>query len=53
MPDHPINRFPIPKIDEMPDDIRERILAVQKKSEFVPSTEYIFNIRSSAKSILC
>lgn len=37
MPDHSISRFPIPKIDEIPDDIRERILAVQEKSGFVPN----------------
>ena len=32
-----ISRFPIPDLDEMPDDIRERILAVQKKSGFIPN----------------
>ncbi len=31
------NRFPIPAIDSLPDDIRIRILAVQEKSGFVPN----------------
>lgn len=33
----PIGRFPIPKIEELPDDIAERILAVQEKSGFIPN----------------
>ncbi|CDX19931.1 4-carboxymuconolactone decarboxylase [Mesorhizobium sp. SOD10] len=33
----PISRFPVPTLSEMPDDIRERILAVQEKSGFVPN----------------
>lgn len=33
----PISRFPIPDIHSLPDDIRERILAVQEKSGFVPN----------------
>lgn len=32
-----ISRFPVPKLDEMPEDIRERILAVQTKSGFIPN----------------
>jgi uncharacterized peroxidase-related enzyme len=31
------DRFPAPSLDQMPDDIRERILAVQEKSGFVPN----------------
>jgi uncharacterized peroxidase-related enzyme len=35
---HPaISRFPVPSIDSLPDDIRERILTVQEKSGFVPN----------------
>lgn len=34
---HPISRFPVPAIAEMPGDIAERILAVQEKSGFVPN----------------
>lgn len=31
------SRYPVPDINEMPDDIRERILAVQEKAGFVPN----------------
>jgi uncharacterized peroxidase-related enzyme len=34
---HPISRFPVPALAELPDDIRARILAVQEKSGFVPN----------------
>jgi uncharacterized peroxidase-related enzyme len=30
-------RFPVPALDKLPDDIRDRILAVQEKSGFVPN----------------
>lgn len=33
----PISRFPVPDINDMPEDIRARILAVQEKSGFVPN----------------
>jgi uncharacterized peroxidase-related enzyme len=33
----PISRFPVPALDDLPPDIRERILAVQEKSGFVPN----------------
>jgi uncharacterized peroxidase-related enzyme len=36
-PQAAISRFPVPKISELPDDLRERILAVQEKSGFVPN----------------
>ena len=32
-----ISRFPVPSLKSMPPDIRERILAVQEKSGFVPN----------------
>ena len=32
-----ISRFPVPRVDELPEDIRARILAVQEKSGFVPN----------------
>lgn len=32
-----ISRFPVPELSEMPEDIRERILAVQDKAGFVPN----------------
>ncbi|MBI3285434.1 MAG: peroxidase-related enzyme [Burkholderiales bacterium] len=34
---HPISRFPVPEIKDLPDDIREKILAVQEKAGFVPN----------------
>ncbi|HOB94598.1 MAG TPA: peroxidase-related enzyme [Aquabacterium sp.] len=34
---HPISRFPVPEIADLPEDIRARILAVQEKSGFVPN----------------
>jgi 4-carboxymuconolactone decarboxylase len=32
-----VSRFPVPELKDMPDDIRERILAVQEKSGFIPN----------------
>jgi uncharacterized peroxidase-related enzyme len=37
MTDHRISRFPVPELDDLDEDIRERILAVQEKSGFVPN----------------
>ncbi len=37
MSDHPISRYPVPKLEEMPEDIRQRIMEVQEKSGFVPN----------------
>jgi uncharacterized peroxidase-related enzyme len=34
---HPISRFPVPRLDELPEDIRARILAVQEKAGFIPN----------------
>jgi len=34
---YPISRYPEPDLAEMPEDIRERILAVQEKSGFIPN----------------
>ncbi|HEX7043729.1 MAG TPA: peroxidase-related enzyme [Burkholderiales bacterium] len=33
----PISRFPVPALEELPADIRERILAVKEKSGFIPN----------------
>src|SRR5204863_3453735 len=33
----PISRFPVPAVDALPADMRERILAVQEKAGFVPN----------------
>lgn len=35
--DRPISRYPVPTLEQVPDDIRERILAVQEKAGFVPN----------------
>lgn len=32
-----ISRFPVPALEDLPEDIRDRILAVQEKSGFVPN----------------
>ncbi len=33
----PISRFPVPELKDLPDDIRDKILAVQEKAGFVPN----------------
>jgi len=33
----PVSRFPVPKLEDLPEDIRARILAVQEKAGFVPN----------------
>jgi len=33
----PISRFPVPELADLPEDIRERIVAVQEKAGFVPN----------------
>jgi uncharacterized peroxidase-related enzyme len=33
----PISRFPVPALEDLPDDIRDRILKVQEKAGFVPN----------------
>jgi uncharacterized peroxidase-related enzyme len=33
----PISRFPVPTLESMPADIRERLLAVQEKAGFIPN----------------
>ena len=35
--DKPISRYPVPELDELPDDLRDRIMAVQEKAGFVPN----------------
>ena len=37
MSDAPMSRFPVPRLTDLPDDIRERIEAVQEKSGFIPN----------------
>lgn len=35
--DHTISRFPIPDLNQLPEDVRARILAVQEKAGFIPN----------------
>ena len=37
MSEHPISRFPVPELADLPDDLRERIETVQEKSGFIPN----------------
>ncbi len=37
MTDRPISRYPVPRLEDLPEDLRARILAVQEKSGFVPN----------------
>lgn len=37
MSDKPISRFPVPELQDLPTDIRDKILAVQEKAGFVPN----------------
>lgn len=39
---HPISRYPVPELKDLPDDIRDRILAVQDKAGFVPNVFLTF-----------
>ena len=38
----PISRYPIPALDQVPADIRDKILAVQEKAGFVPNVFLTF-----------
>ena len=42
MSSHPISRFDVPDLVDLPDDIRDTILAVQEKSGFVPNVFLAF-----------
>lgn len=37
MSEHPISRFAVPELDDLPDDIRAMITEVQEKSGFIPN----------------
>ena len=34
---HAVSRYPVPALEDLPEDIRSRILAVQEKSGFIPN----------------
>ena len=38
----PISRFPVPALENLPDDIRQKILEVQEKAGFVPNVFLAF-----------
>lgn len=37
MSDHPISRYPVPALDELPDDVRARVVEVERKAGFIPN----------------
>jgi uncharacterized peroxidase-related enzyme len=37
MSDHKISRYPVPDVNDLPDDIKEIILTIQEKSGFIPN----------------
>src|SRR5258708_19509319 len=37
MPTQPISKYPVPKLEELPDDIRDKMLEVHKKAGFIPN----------------
>jgi len=37
MTTHPISRYPVPKLGDLPEDIRARMLEVQEKAGFIPN----------------
>ncbi|HJV61642.1 MAG TPA: peroxidase-related enzyme [Albitalea sp.] len=39
---HPISRYPVPALDSLPEDIRQKILEVQEKAGFVPNVFLTF-----------
>ncbi len=41
----PISRYPIPAIDTLPDDLRQKIIEVQDKAGFVPNVFLAFSHR--------
>lgn len=40
-----ISRFPVPTLESLPDDLRERIVAVQQKAGFVPNVFLVLAYR--------
>ncbi len=48
----PVSRYPIPALTDLPDDIRARILEVQEKAGFVPTSSWRWRTvpTSSARS---
>src|SRR4029079_270290 len=49
----PISRFPVPDLADMPEDIRNRILAVQEKSGFIPNVFLVLAHRPDELRAFC
>ena len=41
-PDKNISRFPVPDLNELPEDLQQRILTVQEKAGFIPNVFLCF-----------
>ncbi|MGD2044519.1 MAG: peroxidase-related enzyme, partial [Acidimicrobiia bacterium] len=37
MTDHPISRYPVPEVLELPEDLRVTVLEVQERTGFIPN----------------
>lgn len=37
MSDHKISRYPVPDVNDLPDDLKEMILGIQERSGFIPN----------------
>ncbi|MBJ89059.1 MAG: alkylhydroperoxidase [Woeseia sp.] len=37
MQDYPVSRYPVPELENLPDDIRQLVVEIQEKSGFVPN----------------
>ena len=35
--EQPISRFPVPDVNDLPDDVKEKVLAIQERSGFIPN----------------
>lgn len=45
MSDHPISRFPVPSLDDLPEDIATKLKGVQEKVGFIPNIFLTFAYR--------
>ena len=46
-----VSRFPVPELKDMPEDIRNRIIAVQEKSGFIPNVFLTLAHRPAARHV--
>ncbi len=54
MTDKPISRYPVPALEDMPEDLREMMLGMQEKVGFIPNVFWRWRIdrMSCARSSL-